>query len=98
MYVNTHTHNTHIIYLCTHTHTRQGKEVVNGALGRELKRKCEFTSEEWAGFGVRGLTAMSYIKVGDGYFKPSAPAGALSPLLLLFIFLLSLSYMLLYIL
>lgn len=48
-----------------------GQEITNENLAWKLQQQLEFTKEEWELLKVPTLSADSYIKVGDQYFKPA---------------------------
>ena len=53
-----------------------GAKIHNEALASALQEKCEFSPSEWCEFEVGDLSFDSYVKVGDGYWKPDErPAG-----------------------
>jgi hypothetical protein len=49
---------------------RVGNEIRNASLASALLEKAEFSEEEWDCFKVSNLAYVSYIKVGDSYWKP----------------------------
>jgi len=48
-----------------------GPEITNNGLSEALRKKVEFSREEWDGFKVASVTAASYIAVDHSFFKPS---------------------------
>ena len=54
--------------------TRDGTEICNTQLVDALKEKLVFDKEEWVALGVRNVTLVSYVQVGDKYFKPATAA------------------------
>lgn len=57
--------------------TTQGMGLNNNELREALKRKTEFTQQEWEAFKIADLCRNDYIKVGDSYFRPcgAVPSG-----------------------
>jgi len=51
----------------------RGTEIKNQKFAQALAVKKEFTNDELAAYQVFNLSASSYIKVGDIYFKPDKP-------------------------
>ena len=56
----------------------EGAELSNAALADALKEKTEFSTEEWAAFGITALHLDHFIKSGNSYYKPfDVPEGFL---------------------
>jgi len=51
-----------------------GEELTHPKLSEALKGKTSFTQKEWEAFGVKDLRMSHFIKAGDKYFQPAAPA------------------------
>ena len=53
---------------------RAGEEVNNKQLAEALRKKTEFTMQEWEAFGISDLRTSSFVKSGKSYFTPVLPA------------------------
>jgi len=58
---------------------KKNKELDHPKLRETLGNKTEFTQQEWGGFGIANLRMDQFVKRGDEYFKPAAPASPQAP-------------------